>query len=115
MPPLDRSDPPHGHRAAEHQPERDRWAKKILEWSESPAAAYEIAVMLNDRYELDGRDPNGYAGIAWAIAGKHDRAWGPERPIYGTVRYMSHASTSRKFEYAAYITRMQSLAEEVHP
>jgi len=79
------------------------WAKKILEWSESAAAAYEIAVDLNDRYELDGRDPNGYAGIAWAIAGKHDRAWGPERPIFGTVRYMSYASTSRKFDSAAYI------------
>jgi deoxyribodipyrimidine photo-lyase len=91
------------------------WAKKILEWSESPAAAYEIAVTLNDRYELDGRDPNGYAGIAWAIAGKHDRAWGPERAIYGTVRYMSYASTSRKFDSASYIRRMQSLAEEVTP
>jgi len=81
------------------------WAKKILEWSESAAAAYAIAVELNDRYELDGRDPNGYAGIAWAIAGKHDRAWGPERPIYGTVRYMSYASTSRKFDSATYIAR----------
>ncbi len=82
------------------------WAKKILEWSESPEAAYEIAVELNDRYELDGRDPNGYAGVAWAIAGKHDRAWGPERPIYGTIRYMSYASTSRKFDSAAYIDRI---------
>ncbi len=89
------------------------WAKKILEWSDSPAAAYEIAVALNDRYELDGRDPNGYAGIAWAIAGKHDRAWGPERPIYGTVRYMSYASTSRKFDSGAYIHRIESLAGEV--
>jgi len=69
-------------------------------------------VTLNDRYELDGRDPNGYAGIAWAIAGKHDRAWGPERPIYGTIRYMSYASTSRKFDSAAYIARMQALGEE---
>jgi deoxyribodipyrimidine photo-lyase len=89
------------------------WAKKILEWSESPAAAHEIAVTLNDRYELDGRDPNGYAGIAWAVGGKHDRAWGPERPIYGTVRYMSYASTSRKFDSAAYIRRTQALVEEV--
>jgi deoxyribodipyrimidine photo-lyase len=88
------------------------WAKKILEWSESPEAAYEIAVTLNDRFELDGRDPNGYAGVAWAIAGKHDRAWGPERPIYGTVRYMSYASTSRKFDSAAYIRRMQTLCAE---
>ncbi len=81
------------------------WAKKILEWSRSPRAAYEIAVRLNDRYELDGRDPNGYAGIAWAIGGKHDRAWGPERPIYGKVRYMSAASTGRKFDRRAYIAR----------
>jgi deoxyribodipyrimidine photo-lyase len=51
------------------------WAKKILEWSPSVAVAYRRAVELNDRYELDGRDPNGYAGIAWAIVGKHDRAW----------------------------------------
>jgi deoxyribodipyrimidine photo-lyase len=88
------------------------WAKKILEWSESPEAAYEIAVTLNDRYELDGRDPNGYAGVAWGIAGKHDRAWGPERPIYGTIRYMSYASTSRKFDSKAYCERMQELGEE---
>ena len=88
------------------------WAKKILEWSESPEAAYEIAMTLNDRYELDGRDPNGYAGVAWAIAGKHDRAWGPERPIYGTIRYMSYASTSRKFDSTAYSERMQALGEE---
>ncbi len=81
------------------------WAKKILEWSATPAAAYQVAVSLNDRYELDGRDPNGYAGIAWAIAGKHDRAWGPERPIYGLVRYMSYESTSRKFDTRSYIER----------
>jgi deoxyribodipyrimidine photo-lyase len=83
------------------------WAKKILEWSPSPRAAYAIAVRLNDRYELDGRDPNGYAGIAWAIGGKHDRAWGPERPVYGTIRYMSAASTGRKFDSKAYIARWQ--------
>ncbi|HVA84030.1 MAG TPA: deoxyribodipyrimidine photo-lyase [Candidatus Binataceae bacterium] len=81
------------------------WAKKILEWSASPAGAYRVAVRLNDKYELDGRDPNGYAGIAWAIAGKHDRAWGPERPIYGLVRYMSYASTSRKFDSPSYIAK----------
>ncbi len=81
------------------------WAKKILEWSESPEAAMAAAIALNDRYQLDGRDPNGYAGIAWAVAGKHDRAWGPERPVYGTVRYMSLASTSRKFDSRTYIAR----------
>jgi deoxyribodipyrimidine photo-lyase len=81
------------------------WAKKILEWSRAADAAYDIAVRLNDRYQLDGRDPNGYAGIAWAIGGKHDRAWGPQRPIYGKIRYMSLASTSRKFDSRAYIER----------
>jgi deoxyribodipyrimidine photo-lyase len=85
------------------------WAKKILEWTESPRVAYDIAVRLNDRYELDGRDPNGYAGIAWAIVGKHDRAWGPERPVYGKIRYMSYASTSRKFNSKAYIERIAAL------
>ncbi len=86
------------------------WAKKILEWSPTPAEAFARAVELNDRYELDGRDPNGYTGIAWAIGGKHDRAWGPERPIYGTVRYMSYASTSRKFDSKEYIRRVASEA-----
>jgi len=85
------------------------WAKKILEWSPSPAVAYDIAVRLNDRYELDGRDPNGYAGIAWAIVGKHDRPWGPERPVYGKVRYMSYESTSRTFNSKAYIERIALL------
>jgi deoxyribodipyrimidine photo-lyase len=80
------------------------WAKKILEWRRSPADAYAIAVRLNDKYEVDGRDPNGYAGIAWAIGGKHDRAW-PERPIFGKIRYMSGASTGRKFNSRAYIDR----------
>ncbi|MGE5198630.1 MAG: deoxyribodipyrimidine photo-lyase, partial [Rhodospirillaceae bacterium] len=83
------------------------WAKKILEWTRDPAEAFARAVLLNDRYELDGRDPNGYAGIAWAVGGKHDRAWGPERQVYGTIRYMSFASTSRKFDCAEYIRRVE--------
>ena len=85
------------------------WAKKILEWNPTPEEAYAIAVRLNDRYEIDGRDPNGYAGIAWAIVGKHDRAWGPERPIYGKIRYMSYDSTSRKFDVKAYMARIRAL------
>jgi deoxyribodipyrimidine photo-lyase len=85
------------------------WAKKILEWTRSAGQAFAIAVRLNDGYELDGRDPNGYAGIAWAIAGKHDRAWGPERPVYGKIRYMSYASTSRKFDSKAYIAKINAL------
>jgi len=83
------------------------WAKKILEWSASPEEAMATAIDLNDRYELDGRDPNGYAGVAWAIGGKHDRAWGPERPVFGTIRYMSLASTSRKFDSRTYIGAWQ--------
>ena len=84
------------------------WAKKILEWSPSIAVAYQRAVVLNDRYELDGRDPNGYAGIAWAIVGKHDRAWS-ERPIFGKIRYMSYASTSKKFDSKKYIAQIAAL------
>ncbi|MGB8014019.1 MAG: deoxyribodipyrimidine photo-lyase [Terriglobales bacterium] len=78
------------------------WAKKILEWSPSAAQAFQIAVKLNDKYELDGRDPNGYAGIAWAIVGKFDRPWF-ERPIFGQIRYMSGASTGKKFDSKKYI------------
>ena len=78
------------------------WAKKILEWSPSPAQAYQIAVRLNDKYELDGRDPNGYAGIAWSIVGKFDRPWF-ERPIFGLIRYMSGGSTGKKFNSKKYI------------
>lgn len=85
------------------------WAKKILEWTDHPARAIEIAIRLNDRYQLDGRDPNGYTGIAWAIGGKHDRPWAP-RPIFGTIRYMSYASTSRKFDSQSYIARINALA-----
>jgi len=85
-----------------HNYMRMYWAKKILEWSRSPAEAFQIAVRLNDKYEIDGRDPNGYAGIAWAIAGKFDRPW-PERPIFGQIRYMSAASTGRKFDSKQYI------------
>jgi len=88
------------------------WAKKILEWTRSPEDAFEIAVRLNDRYELDGRDPNGYTGIAWAIGGKHDRAWGPERPAYGKIRTMSYASTSRKFDSKAYIENVDALCRK---
>ena len=80
------------------------WAKKILEWSTDAQEAFETAVTLNDRYELDGRDPNGYTNIAWAIGGKHDRPW-PSRPVYGAIRSMSSASTSRKFDAAAYAAR----------
>lgn len=91
-----------------HNYMRMYWAKKILEWSKTPAHAYQTAVYLNDKYELDGRDPNGYAGIAWAIVGKHDRPWF-ERPIFGKIRYMSFSSTSKKFDSKRYIRRMEEI------
>jgi deoxyribodipyrimidine photo-lyase len=84
------------------------WAKKILEWSESPEQALQFAIYLNDRYELDGRDPNGYAGIAWSIGGVHDRAWF-ERPIFGKIRYMSYNGCKSKFDVEAYITYVHNL------
>jgi deoxyribodipyrimidine photo-lyase len=89
-----------------HNYMRMYWAKKILEWSRTPAEAYRVAVMLNDKYELDGRDPNGYAGIAWSIVGKFDRAWF-NRPIFGIVRYMSGASTGKKFDSRRYIEQQR--------
>jgi len=82
------------------------WAKKILEWTSSPEEAFDIAVRLNDRYELDGRDPNGYTGIAWAIGGKHDRPWGPARPVFGLIRYMNARGCARKFDVDAYISKV---------
>jgi deoxyribodipyrimidine photo-lyase len=88
-----------------HNYMRMYWAKKILEWSESPAEASRIAVLLNDRYELDGRDSNGYAGIAWSIGGVHDRPW-KERSVYGKVRYMNENGARRKFDVDAYIRRV---------
>ena len=77
------------------------WAKKIFEWSPSPEEALRRALLLNDRYELDGRDPNGYAGVAWSLGGVHDRAW-PERPLFGKVRYMNLAGARRKFDVDAF-------------
>jgi deoxyribodipyrimidine photo-lyase len=82
------------------------WAKKILEWSESPEKALKIAVYLNDKYELDGRDPNGYTGCAWSIGGIHDRAW-QEREIFGKIRYMNKNGAKRKFNIAEYIRKFE--------
>ena len=87
-----------------HNYMRMYWGKKILEWAPDPARAYEWAVYLNDKYELDGRDSNGYAGIAWAIVGKHDRPWF-DRPIFGMIRYMSGESTGKKFDSKKYISQ----------
>ncbi len=80
------------------------WAKKILEWTVDPEEALRFAIVLNDRYELDGRDANGYAGIAWSIGGVHDRAWGA-RPIFGKIRYMSYRGSKSKFDVEGFIAR----------
>ncbi|MGE5438608.1 MAG: deoxyribodipyrimidine photolyase, partial [Bacteroidota bacterium] len=80
------------------------WAKKILEWTTGPEEAMKIAVYLNDKYSLDGRDPNGYTGIAWSIGGVHDRGWG-ERKVYGKIRYMSQYGCRRKFDAKSYINK----------
>ncbi|UFS70991.1 deoxyribodipyrimidine photo-lyase [Geomonas sp. RF6] len=88
------------------------WAKKILEWTETPEEAMKVAIALNDRYQLDGRDPNGYAGISWSIGGMHDRAWG-ERPIFGKVRYMNDKGCRRKFSVAGYIARVQEMKDRM--
>jgi deoxyribodipyrimidine photo-lyase len=80
------------------------WGKKILEWTDHPKDALEIMLELNNRYALDGRDPNSVSGIFWVL-GRHDRPWGPERPIFGKVRYMSSANTARKMSVASYLDR----------
>jgi deoxyribodipyrimidine photo-lyase len=82
------------------------WAKKILEWTKNPEQAMKIAIHLNDKYELDGRDSNGYAGIAWSIGGVHDRPWF-NRPVYGAIRYMSAGGAKGKFNVEAYCNRWQ--------
>ncbi|MEO0280933.1 MAG: deoxyribodipyrimidine photo-lyase [candidate division WOR-3 bacterium] len=83
------------------------WGKKVIEWSKTPEEAYEILIYLNDKYELDGRDANGYAGISWCF-GKHDRPF-KEREIFGKVRYMSENGLKRKFEVEKYVNMIKSL------
>jgi deoxyribodipyrimidine photo-lyase len=80
------------------------WGKKILHWSESPQAALDIMIHLNNKYALDGRDPNSYSGIFWVL-GRYDRAWGPERPVFGKIRYMTSESTRSKYSVKAYIQK----------
>ena len=84
------------------------WAKKILEWTQSPEEALQIALYLNDKYELDGRDPNGYVGCAWSIGGVHDRAW-PTRPVFGKIRYMNYQGCKSKFDVGSYIEKIRNL------
>jgi deoxyribodipyrimidine photo-lyase len=96
-----------------HNYMRMYWGKKLLEWTKHPQQAYKYALLLNNKYELDGRDPNGFAGVAWCF-GKHDRAW-TERPVFGKVRYMNAAGLERKFNIEAYVTRIEELAQTSKP
>ncbi|NQV25107.1 MAG: deoxyribodipyrimidine photolyase [Rhodopirellula sp.] len=80
------------------------WGKKILHWSESPREAMRIMIHLNNKYAVDGRNPNSYSGIFWVL-GRYDRAWGPERPVFGKIRYMTSENTARKFKVKDYIRK----------
>jgi len=90
-----------------HNYMRMYWGKKILEWSASPEEAFKTALYLNNKYELDGRDPNSFAGVAWCF-GKHDRPW-TERKIFGKVRYMNDNGLRRKFDMDAYLAKVEAL------
>ncbi|WP_242343339.1 cryptochrome/DNA photolyase family protein [Anaeromyxobacter terrae] len=87
-----------------HNSLRMLWGKKILEWSPTPSAGLEVALDLNDRWALDGRDPNSATGVLWCF-GRYDRPWGPERPIFGRVRYMSSESSARKWAVRRFLAR----------
>jgi deoxyribodipyrimidine photo-lyase len=80
------------------------WGKKILEWTPHPREALRVMIELNNKYALDGRDPNSYSGIFWVL-GRYDRPWAPERPIFGVVRYMSSDNTVRKLRIKRYLER----------
>lgn len=85
------------------------WGKKILHWSRSPQHALEIMIQLNNKYAIDGRDPNSYSGIFWVL-GRYDRAWGPEREVFGQIRYMTSDSTEKKINLKSYLTRYSDFA-----
>jgi deoxyribodipyrimidine photo-lyase len=85
-----------------HNYMRMLWGKKILEWTASPREALHTMTRLMNRYALDGRDPNSYSGYAWTL-GRYDRPWGPEREIFGTVRYMSSTNTAKKLRMKNYL------------
>ena len=88
-----------------HNHMRMYWGKKILEWSRTPEAAFKTALFLNNKFFVDGRDPNSFANVAW-VFGLHDRPW-PERPIFGKVRYMNAAGLERKCNIRAYVDKVE--------
>jgi deoxyribodipyrimidine photo-lyase len=95
-----------------HNYMRMLWGKKILEWSSSPRAALAILIELNNKYGLDGRNPNSYSGIFWCL-GRYDRPWGPVRPIVGKIRYMSSENTARKFSVKNYVQKYSPVSRTV--
>jgi deoxyribodipyrimidine photo-lyase len=87
-----------------HNYMRMLWGKRVIGWTSSPRVAYETLVELNNKYALDGRNPNSYSGIGWCF-GRYDRPWGPERSVYGLVRFMSSDSARRKLRLKEYLKR----------
>ncbi|MBS3766469.1 deoxyribodipyrimidine photolyase, partial [Candidatus Bipolaricaulota bacterium] len=87
------------------------WGKKILEWTPNPERGYEITLYLNNKYELDGRDPNGFTGVAWCY-GKHDQGW-KERPVFGKTRYMNANGLERKFDIQSYVDKISKIEEDL--
>ncbi|MCS7022050.1 MAG: deoxyribodipyrimidine photolyase [Gemmataceae bacterium] len=102
------------HAGRIHNYLRMLWGKKVLEWSATPLQAYLTLEHLNNKYALDGRDPNSYTGILWCF-GLFDRPWGPERPVFGTVRYMSSENTARKFPLQGYYDYVARLSQQARP
>ena len=98
------------HTGSMHGYMRMYWGKKILEWTKHPQQGFDVALYLNNKYQLDGRDPNGFAGVAWCF-GQHDRAWG-ERPVFGKVRYMNANGLRRKFKIEAYVRKMAKMVPQ---
>ena len=90
-----------------HNYMRMYWGKKFIEWSETPQQAFEMALLLNNKYALDGRDANSFTGVAWCF-GKHDRPW-KERAIFGMVRYMNANGLKRKFDADGYVEKVDQL------
>ena len=80
------------------------WGNQFLEWFASTEEALPVLIELNTKYILDGRDPNSYSGIFWVL-GRYDRAWGPKRPVFGSVRYMTSDSARRKLRLNEYLAR----------
>ncbi|KAF8760442.1 hypothetical protein HU200_010178 [Digitaria exilis] len=99
------------HHGKMHGFMRMYWAKKILEWTNGPEEALSVSIYLNDKYHIDGRDPNGYVGCMWSICGLHDQGW-KERPVFGKIRYMNYAGCKRKFDVDAYISYVKRLVAQ---